>query len=137
MKEITFKDPQYLPPLTLAYIGDSVFEMFVRRKNLLSGFKKVDKLHRETVKRVNASAQARLLELIETELSPEESAILRRGRNTYSGHTPKNSTLLDYRKSTGMEALIGYLYLVGRLERVEEIIDRIDFALERGERINA
>ena len=137
MEESFVKDPQYLPPLTLAYIGDSVFEMFVRRKNLISGFKKVDRLHRETVKRVNASAQARLLELIETELSPEERAILRRGRNTYSGHTPKNSTMLDYRKSTGLEALIGYLYLAQRLDRVEEIIDKIDFALERGEKIDA
>jgi ribonuclease-3 family protein len=137
MEESFVKDPQYLPPLTLAYIGDSVFEMIVRRKNLISGFKKVDRLHRETVKRVNASAQARLLELIEIELSPEERAILRRGRNTYSGHTPKNSTLLDYRKSTGLEALIGYLYLAQRLDRVEEIIDKIDFALERGEKIDA
>ena len=137
MEESTIINPQYLPPLTLAYIGDSVFEMFVRRKNLISGFKKVDRLHRETVKRVNASAQARLLEFIETELSPEERAVLRRGRNTASGHTPKNSTMLDYRKSTGLEALIGYLYLSQRLDRVEEIIDKIDFALERGEKINA
>lgn len=115
-------DPAQLPALTLAYVGDAVYELFVRRSILEKRGVKAHALHREAIKRVNAHAQASLLIKIKDELSEEEQAIARRGRNAKSGQVPKNAKVGEYRLATGLEALIGYLFLKGQGERIEELL---------------
>lgn len=118
-------DPLQLPSLTLAYIGDAVFELYVRNLLIKEGHIRVQKLHREAVKRVNAGLQAKLLEDIQSELTETELAIAKRGRNAKSGHVPKSAEVTEYRKSTGLEALVGYLYLKGENSRIEELLSQI------------
>lgn len=119
-------DPSQLPALTLAYIGDAVYELYVRNNLLISGNRKVQDLHQQAIKRVNASTQARLVESIEGILTEKELAITRRGRNAKSGQIPKNAEVMEYRKSTGLEALIGYLYLTEDYKRIEELLKKIE-----------
>jgi len=119
-------DPGQLPSLTLAYIGDAVYELYVRSNLLNAGGIKVQHLHRAAIKRVNAVTQARLLEKVEEQLTEAELAVARRGRNAKSGHVPKSSEVTEYRKSTGLETLIGYLYLKGQYDRIEEILSQIE-----------
>ncbi|NLT94173.1 MAG: ribonuclease III [Clostridia bacterium] len=123
-------DPAQLPSLTLAYIGDAVFELYIRNRLISQGFIKVHSLHQEAVKRVNACLQARLLENIENELTEAELAIAKRGRNAKSGHVPKNAEVTEYRKSTGLETLVGYLYLKGDYCRIEQLLSKIDRILD-------
>ncbi|MGI6421518.1 MAG: Mini-ribonuclease 3 [Syntrophomonadaceae bacterium] len=101
----------------LAYIGDAVFELIVREHMIASGLRKIKDIHQETVDRVRARNQARAIRIIYEELSPEEKDIARRGRNAKSA-PPKHADLIEYRMSTGFEALIGYLYLKGDKERL-------------------
>lgn len=124
------KDPGLLAPLTLAYIGDAVYELYVRTSLLAHGEVKVHTLHKDAVKRVNASTQAKLLERIDSLLTAEELAIVKRGRNAKSGQIPKNADVIEYRKSTGLEALIGYLFLQGELERIKELLAQIEKFME-------
>jgi ribonuclease-3 family protein len=119
-------DPSQLPSLTLAYIGDAVFELYVRNLLIIQGHVRVQNLHSEAVKRVNARLQARLLENIQEEFSETELAVAKRGRNAKSGHVPKNAEVTEYRKSTGLETLIGYLYLKGEYSRIEELLSQIE-----------
>lgn len=110
-----------LNPLQLAYLGDTVWDLLVRQQLIKTG-KNVRNLHRAATGLVNAGAQARALEQIRDKLSPEEEDLVRRGRNTHSRHgAPRNQDPADYCNATGLEALIGYLYLTGNLERVEEL----------------
>ncbi|NLO22600.1 MAG: Mini-ribonuclease 3 [Syntrophomonadaceae bacterium] len=101
----------------LAYIGDAVFELIVREHMVASGLRKIKDIHHETVDRVQAKNQARAIRSIYEELSPEEKDIARRGRNAKSS-PPKHADVIEYRMSTGFEALIGYLYLKGDKERL-------------------
>ncbi|WP_313525127.1 Mini-ribonuclease 3 [Anaerotignum sp.] len=110
-------DPRGLSPLGLAYIGDAVYEMFVRLTVLTDGNAPVNRLHKKARDLVNAKAQAQMYFRIAEELTEEEAAVFRRGRNAKSFTTPKNADLMDYRHATGLEALIGYLYLKGEKER--------------------
>lgn len=119
-------DPAQLPSLALAYIGDAVFELYVRNKLINQGLVKVHSLHRQAIKRVNAGLQARLLESIKTQLTDTELAIAKRGRNAKSGHVPKNAEVTEYRKSTGLETLIGFLYLKGEYSRIEQLLSEMD-----------
>jgi ribonuclease-3 family protein len=119
-------DPAQLPALTLAYIGDGVYELFVRRRMLENEGIKAHNLHRQAIKRVNAQAQANLLKKLKDELNEEEKAIARRGRNAKSGQIPKNANVGEYRLATGLEALVGYLFLKGQWERIEELLARIE-----------
>ncbi len=118
------KKPSQYSPLVLAYIGDGVYELFVRTRviedheDLPAG-----KLHNHTVKYVKASAQARSFGAIEELLSEDEKAVYRRGRNTKLNTVAKNASLTDYRKATGFEAVIGYLYISGDNERLNEIMN--------------
>lgn len=111
-------------PLVLAYIGDSVYEVFTRKK-LLSQNPNLPahKLHKENVKYVKAKAQSDAMERIEPILTEQELAIYKRGRNAKSGTVPKNADLTDYRRATGFEALIGFLELSGQNERLLEIME--------------
>ncbi|MCM3791004.1 ribonuclease III [Domibacillus indicus] len=125
------KDARQLNGLALAYMGDAVYEVYVRKFLLESGRVKPNDLHRASTKFVTAKAQAAQLHRLFEEqfLTEEEETVAKRGRNAKSGHTPKNTDVLTYNHSTALEAVIGFLFLTGRLERMEEIIYNI---LENG-----
>lgn len=110
-------DPRSLSPLTLAYVGDAVYEMFVRLTVLTDGNAPVNRLNKKAQGIVNAKAQAQMYFRLADILTEEEAAVFRRGRNAKSFTTPKNADLMDYRHATGLEALFGYLYLKGEKER--------------------
>jgi ribonuclease-3 family protein len=112
-----------ISPLVLAYIGDAVFELLVRTNSVSAGYRRIKDIHLETVRRVKAESQARIIRNIIEELNEEEQDIVRRGRNTRS-NPPKNADMQEYRMSTGFEALIGYLYLKGDEERVLYLVNR-------------
>ena len=113
-----------LSPLSLAFVGDAVFDLIVRTTCVMDGNRPVDKLNRDKVRIVNAAAQAALAERIEPLLTEDERAVLRRGKNAKIHSAAKNQTLADYHKATGLEALCGYLYLLGENRRLSELIQR-------------
>ncbi len=112
-----------LSPLTLAFLGDSVYEMFVRTKILSQGNRPANELHKIAVGYVKAKAQAVAAHKILETLSEAEIEIYKRGRNTNIHTVPKNADMADYRHATALEALIGYLYLKGDEERLAEILN--------------
>lgn len=116
-------------PLTLAYIGDAVYDLMVRTLVVEHGNCAANKLHKRTSEIVKAPAQAKMMEKILPVLSEEEKGIYRRGRNAKSYTMAKNATMGEYRKATGLEALMGYLYLNGETERAVELLK---MGLERG-----
>ncbi len=113
--------PNQYSPLALAYLGDAVYELFVRTYLLRDLNMPVQKLHKSAISMVNAKAQSDLYQKIKDILTEEETAVYKRGRNTNS-HPPKNADLIDYKSATGVEALIGYLYLKGDSERILELM---------------
>ena len=117
------EDVRMLSPLVWAYVGDSVYELFVRTKLTNNSNAKPHKLHIESIKYVKAKAQADILKKISDKLTDDEKDIVRRGRNTENHHVAKNSNVADYSQSTAFEALIGYLYLTKQDERLEEILN--------------
>lgn len=118
-------EPKQMNPLTLAFVGDVVFELLVRQRLVADGDRPVGQLHNLAVAQVKAAAQAEAYHILEPLLDEEELSILKRGRNSHSVHPPKNAHPQDYRKATGVEALFGYLYLKGRTARVEELFAAI------------
>ena len=127
IKEFNLGDkvpPSQYSALTLAYVGDCVYELFVRTYLLKDLNLPVQRLHKAAIKLVNAKAQSDLYQKVKDKLSDEEVAVYKRGRNTNS-HPPKNADLIDYKSATGMEALIGYLYLKGDSERILEILKNL------------
>lgn len=112
------------PPVVLAYIGDAVFELMVREHVILAGKRKIKEIHLDTVGLVKAESQARAIRKIFEELSEDEQDIARRGRNAKSS-APKNADVIEYRMSTGFEALIGYLYLIGNEERLIYLVNKV------------
>ena len=116
------EDVKMLSPLVWAYVGDSVYELYVRTHLVNNSNAKPHKLHLESVKYVKAEAQAEVLEKISKSLTDDEKEIARRGRNAENHHLPKNANISDYSHSTGFEALIGFLYLTNQDERLEEIL---------------
>lgn len=114
--------PESLPALVLAYVGDAVFELAVRSHLVASGLVKVRRLHDTAVRYVSAGAQARILRALEGRLTEEEAAVARRGRNARSPHAPRGADVLEYRLSTALESLVGYLYLKGDNARLAEIM---------------
>ena len=113
-----------MSPLVWAYIGDSVYELYIREHLVQTTNFKPHKLHIETIKYVKAKAQADILKNIESMLTDEEKDILRRARNTQNHHLPKNADPTDYMYATAFEGLIGYLYLTKEEKRLEEILSR-------------
>jgi len=112
-----------LSPIVLAYVGDAVFEIYIRQR-LVAGFnRKPHELHRAATGYVSAAAQAKLLQRWTPHLTEEESDIVRRGRNTKSGQPPRNADPGDYRHATALECLVGYLYYKGEKARLEQLID--------------
>ncbi|WP_223068800.1 Mini-ribonuclease 3 [Paenibacillus caui] len=117
------KPARLLPPLVLAYIGDAVFEVAVRQYLIARPNLRPHHLHVQATRFVSAKSQARLLSLLEPELTEEEQDIVRKGRNAKSGSIPKNANVLEYRHATAMECLVGYLYYSGSHERMLQLID--------------
>ena len=109
-------------PLVLAYIGDDVYDLIVRTVLVKNRNMQVNKLHRQASKQVKASAQAEVVDKIMPLLTREEVQIYKRGRNAHSYTKAKNATTLDYRKATGLEALMGYLYLKKDIKRIIDLI---------------
>ncbi len=118
-------NPRQLSPLTLAFLGDAVFEVFVRERLVCMGSRPVSELHRLAVERVCCKAQAEGSKKLEGRLSEEEADIFRRGKNARPGHIPRNAEVSDYHTATALEALFGYLYLCGRTERLCELFNII------------
>lgn len=115
-------DIRGLNPLQMAYVGDTVHDLYVRSM-LLSRGMAVGRMHRQAVRMVSAGAQARMLERIEPELTQEEADIARRGRNSQAKHAaPRHADPADYAHATALEALWGYLYLSGQTARLDELM---------------
>jgi ribonuclease-3 family protein len=127
-------DAKQLNSLALAYMGDAVFENYVRRHLLQSGKVRPNHLHRTGTKYVSAKAQCRILfRMIDDNLlNDEEMAEVKRGRNAKSGTVPKNTDVQTYHYSTAFEALMGYLYLTDKEKRLEELILKAFAYVEEG-----
>lgn len=113
--------PKEYSPLTLAFLGDVVFELLVRERLLADGNMPVRDLHKKATEKVCASAQCSAASEILDMLTPEEEAVFKRGRNANSTHSPKSATTAEYRTATGIEALFGYLYLKKDVSRINEL----------------
>ena len=122
-REKDIKDVDMLSPLVWAYVGDAVYELYIRTHLINNSNAKPHKLHVESIKYVKAKAQADILKKIQDILTDEEKDIVRRGRNTENHHVAKNANVADYAQSTAFEALIGYLYLSKKDDRLKEILD--------------
>lgn len=109
-------------PLALAFIGDCVFDLIIKSLVLNQGNKQVQKLHRETSRIVQASSQSQMMREIQDHLTEEEHAVYKRGRNSRTVTPAKNQSVTDYRRATGFEALIGYLYLKKEWKRILELV---------------
>lgn len=118
------ENPRELSPLVLAYIGDAVFELFVRTMVLSKGNAPVNKMHKRSREIVKAKGQSDMYFKIEDMLTEEEQSVFRRGRNAKSHTMPKNANLIDYKHATGLEALFGYLYLQGKMERLMMLFNK-------------
>ena len=114
--------PREYSPLALAFIGDAVYEVFVRARVLAEANTSANMLHKKAIAYVKAAAQARAAKALLDTLTEDELAAFKRGRNAKSATVPKNADLTDYRYATGLEALFGYLYLSGESERLNELM---------------
>ncbi len=115
-------DLRTLSPLTLAFVGDCVYDLILRTVIVERHNASPNQLHREKSRLAKAPSQAEMAEALQEELTQEELAVYRRGRNAKSHTTAKNASVLDYRKATGLEALYGWLYLSGQEERLLQLI---------------
>ncbi len=118
-----------IAPLTLAYIGDSIFDVYVRTKYALNSQKNAGKLHSMSIRLVNARSQAAFAHGWMERFTDAEKEVFMRGRNAKSPTVPKNMSIADYKYATAMEAVIGYLYLSGQMERVNEILGTLEFEI--------
>lgn len=124
--KFTTKDVKALNPLVLAFVGDAIYEVFVRTylvdKNRDMS---VHKLHVEAIAFVKAHAQSEFVKLLEDKLTEDEIQVYKRGRNSKSGTVPKNADVQEYRAATGFESLLGYLYLTEQQDRLNEILNLV------------
>lgn len=114
-------EPNLLSPLTLAFVGDGVYDLLVRQYLVSLGNRPVGELNSEKVRLVNCKSQAEMMNNILPELTEKETAVYKRGRNASPKSTPKNASTADYHCATGMEALFGYLYLNNEISRLEQL----------------
>ena len=117
-------DISHMSPLVWAYMGDAVYEKFIREYVIRQGLCKNGLLHKKSIKYVSAKGQSQILKEIEDFLTDEEKDIVRRGRNSNPHSTAKNADIVEYKYATGFEALIGWLYLNEKEERLEEILKK-------------
>lgn len=115
-------DVRTYSPLVLAYIGDGIYELVIRSLLVGQGNTQANKLHKKASTLVNAAAQSAMIERIKEELTEEEMHVFKRGRNANSATMAKHASMSDYRRATGFEALMGYLYLTGNLTRLLELV---------------
>lgn len=120
--ELEYQDIRTYSPLTLAYIGDAIYELVIRTILVEKGNTQVNKLHKRASRLVKASAQSAMIEKLKPYLTEEEMGIFKRGRNAKAATMAKNATMSDYRRATGFEALMGYLYLTEQWERMLELM---------------
>lgn len=118
-------DPAEMNGLTLAFVGDGVYELLARDWILTRCGGNVQALHRKTVSFANAAFQCAAAKRLTAELTEEELSVYKRGRNAHAGHVPKNKTQAEYHAATGLEALFGYLYLTGRVSRLETLFQTV------------
>ena len=116
------QDIRSYSPLTLAYIGDGIYELYIRTILVEQGNRQANKLHKHVSRLVKAQAQSKMIETLEPLFTPEEEAVYKRGRNAKSYTTAKNATTGEYRRATGFEAVMGYLYLTGQHFRMIDLI---------------
>ena len=109
-------------PLTLAYIGDSIYDLIIKTLVINEGNAQVQKLHKKTSSLVQASAQSQMMRAMQEHLTEEEHGVYKRGRNAKSVSPAKNQSITDYRRATGFEALMGYLYLKKEWKRMLELV---------------
>ena len=122
-KPFSLQEAKLKNPLALAYLGDTVWDLLIRQR-LLAGGLPAGALHRRAILLANAGAQAEAAARIEPVLSPEEADVMRRGQNAHAHHrAPKNQDPVHYSRATGLEALMGYLYLTGQIGRIAELFD--------------
>lgn len=119
MEEVDIRE---YSPLTLAYVGDCIYDLVIKSLVINEGNKQVNKLHQETSKLVQASAQSLMMRTMQEHLTEEEHAVYKRGRNAKSVSPAKNQSITDYRRATGFEALLGYLYLKKDYKRLLELV---------------
>ncbi len=120
--QIEKQDIRTYSPLTLAYIGDGIYDLVIRSIVVGKGNTKAGRLHQTTSQIVKAKAQSDMMEVLFPILSEEEQAVYKRGRNAKSPTMAKNATMGDYRRATGFEALMGYLYLTDQMPRLVELV---------------
>ena len=116
-------NPSQLSPLTLAFVGDAVFDLFVRERLVCLANRPVNRLHSLAVSLVKASSQAMAAKKLSEILSEKELSVLKRGRNAHTNHKAKNASESDYHYATGLEALFGFLYLSGESDRLRELFE--------------
>ena len=114
--------PEQLSPLTLAFVGDAVYETYIRTRLAKDVNMQVSKLHKLAVKYVSAVAQSKIVHTLEDVFTEEEMGVYKRGRNAHPHTSAKNADIVDYRHATGFEALIGYLYLKKESKRLDELL---------------
>ncbi len=119
-------DYKTLSPLTLAFIGDAVYDLLIREQLVCKANCPVGKLHKMKVKKVCCKAQSEIMKKLISMLTNEELSIFKRGRNAHTNHTPKNADVADYHNATGFETLIGYIYLKGDIKRLRELFELIE-----------
>ncbi len=123
--ELSVQEVNQIGMLSLAHVGDAVYELLVRSRLCMENRTAVTQLHRMTVSKVNAAAQAQAAEKILPVLTDEERSVYKRGRNVKVNSVPHHAEIAQYHAATGLEALFGWLYLLGRRERLEELFARI------------
>ena len=119
---ITKEAARQMNPLVLAYMGDTVYDLYVRTSLVMEGRGNAGTLHRLSSGQVNARSQAQVARRIFEDLEEDEKGIFMRGRNAKSATVPKNMSVADYRQATALEAVVGYLYLTGQMEKLEDIM---------------
>lgn len=127
------QDIRTYSPLALAYIGDAIYDLVIRTMLVMRGNSQVNKLHKRASNFVKAAAQKQIMEAIEPLLTPEEHSYYKRGRNAKSFTTAKNASIVEYRVATGFEAMLGFLYLTGQMDRLMELVKIGTTALTQGE----
>lgn len=122
-RNLTQSDLNQLSPLVLAYVGDTVYEVFIRTMLACEGKSSVHALHKRSIAYVKAKSQSDIIHKIMEELTQEEQDVVRRGRNAKSGTIPKNADVTEYKYATGFESLVGYLFLKKDYDRLRQVLE--------------
>ena len=132
-------DPHNASPIILAYIGDAVYDVITRTILISFGNRQINAINKDNKRLVNAETQARLSEVLKEVFDEEEAVQFKRGRNAKSQSSAKNASIKDYRKATGLEAVIGYLYLIGKKDRITDLLktgfEKLDFSFAPGKEV--